>query len=85
MGTTGFPDDSDIDIPIDDRDEGERLAHALADRIHMVAVEDSELAQRLVDQLFVGLDRATDGTFREHLDGAARGLADRALAVSSRG
>jgi hypothetical protein len=77
-------DDSDIDIAIDDQDEGERRALELADRIRMVAAKDPGLAQDLVDQLIVALDRATGGTFREHLDGAARGVADRALARSAR-
>jgi hypothetical protein len=56
----------------------------LADRIRMVAAQDPELAQDLVDQLIVALDRATGGTFREHLDGAARGVADRALVTSGK-
>ena len=76
-------DDSDIDVPIDDRDEGERRALELAHRIRLVAVRDPEQAQRLVDELIVALDRAMGGTFREHLDGAARGVADRALARSA--
>ena len=58
-------------------EQGERHAMELADRIRMVAAEDPELAQDLVDQLIVALDRATGGTFREHLDGAARGVAER--------
>jgi hypothetical protein len=81
--------DADIDIAIDDRDEGERRAVDLADRIQRIAQQDPELAQGLVDQLIVALDRALGGTFREHLDGPARLAADRALAgggsdVSSR-
>jgi hypothetical protein len=79
MGTLGYIEDTDIDIAIDDRDEGERRALELANRIRRVAAEDPALAQDLVDQLIVALDRAMGGTFREHLDGAARGVADRAL------
>jgi hypothetical protein len=67
------------DIAGDQGDQGERQALELADRIRMVAAQDPELAQDLVDQLIVALDRATGGTFREHLDGATRTMADRAL------
>jgi hypothetical protein len=59
--------------------DGERQALELADRIRLVAAEDPELAQDLVDQLIVALDKAMGGTFREHLDGDALGVADRAL------
>jgi hypothetical protein len=59
-----------------DGEQGERQALELADRIRMVAAQDPELAQDLVDQLIVALDRATGGTFRQHLDGSA---GDRAL------
>ena len=76
----GDIEDTDIDIAIDERDEGERRALELASRIRMVAAEDPALAQDLVNQLIVALDEATGGTFREHLDGAARDLAERALA-----
>jgi hypothetical protein len=62
-----------------DGDQGERQALELADRIRMVAAQDPELAQDLVDQLIVALDRATGGTFREHLDGPTRTVADRAI------
>jgi hypothetical protein len=85
MGTLGHLDDSDIDIAIDEQDEGERRALELANRIRMVAAQDPGLAQDLVDQLIVALDRAMGGTFREHLDGAARGVADRALADAGNG
>ena len=90
MGTLGHLDDSDIDIAIEDvaideQDEGERRALELANRIRMVAAQDPGLAQDLVDQLIVALDRAMGGTFREHLDGAARGVADRALADADNG
>jgi hypothetical protein len=79
MGATGPLYDTDIDIAMDERDEGERRALELADRIRLVAAQDPGLAQNLVDELIVALDRATGGTFREHLDGAARGIAERAL------
>ena len=85
MGTIGQLDDTDIDIAMSDQEEGERRALELADRIRLVAAQDPELAQDLVDQLIVALDRAMGGTFREHLDGAARGVADRALSESSAG
>ena len=80
MVTLGQIDDTDIDIAIDDRELGERRALELASRIRLVAVDDPGLAQDLVDQLIVALDRAMGGTFREHLDGVARGVAERALA-----
>ena len=80
MRTFGNIEDTDIDVAIDEQDEGERRALELADRIRTVAAEDPALAQDLVDQLIVALDRAMGGTFREHLDGAARGVAERALA-----
>ena len=83
MRTLGNIEDTDIDIAIDDRDEGERRALELANRIRMVAATDPATAQRLVDELIVALDQAMGGTFREHLDGAARGVAERALARSA--
>ena len=75
-------DDSDIDVPIDDGDEGERQAVELAHRIRLVAVQDPEQAQRLVDELIVALDAAMGGTFSEHLDGDARAVLERALVKS---
>jgi hypothetical protein len=78
METMGDIEDTDIDIAIDERDESERRALELATRIRMVAAEDPALAQDLVNQLIVALDEATGGTFREHLDGVAGGLAERA-------
>ena len=80
METMGDIEDTDIDIAIDEREAGERRALELATRIRMVAAGDPALAQDLVNQLIVALDEATGGTFREHLDSAARGVADRALA-----
>ena len=59
--------------------QGQRHAMELADRIRMVAAEDPELAQDLVDRLIVQLDRITGGTFREHLDAPSREVAERAL------
>ncbi|UQU64679.1 hypothetical protein COUCH_38085 [Couchioplanes caeruleus] len=80
-----FVDDSDIDVAIDDRDEGERRALELAHLIRLVAASDPGHAQRLVDELIVQLDRALDGTFREYLDGVTRQIADRALTASGAG
>ena len=77
-----FVDDSDIDVAIDDRDEGERRALELAHRIRLVAAYDPGHAQRLVDELIVQLDRALGGTFREYLDGVTREIADRALTAT---
>lgn len=76
----GDIEDTDIDIAIDDQELGERGAVELAKRIRMVAAEDPAQAQDLVNQLIVALDEATGGTFREHLDGAARAVAERAPA-----
>ena len=78
-------DDSDIDVPIDDCDEGERRALELAHRIRLVAAQDPEHAQRLVDELIVALDAALGGRFSEHLDGVAREVAERALEKSRNG
>jgi hypothetical protein len=80
-----FGIDTEIDIAISDQDEGERRALELATRIRTVAATDPALAQDLVDQLIVALDRATGGTFREHLDGVTRSVAERALANSPNG
>jgi hypothetical protein len=85
METIGQLDDTDIDIAMSDQEEGERRALELADRIRLVAAEDPEIAQELVDQLIVALDRAMGGTFREHLDGAAREVAERALSECNAG
>jgi hypothetical protein len=79
MTTFGHLEDTDIDIAIDDQDAGERRGMELATRIRMVAAEDPELAQDLVDELIVALDRAMGGTFREYLDEDARAVAERAL------
>jgi hypothetical protein len=67
------------DIAGGSEEHGERQALELADRIRMVAAQDPELAQDLVDQLIAALDRATDGTFRDHLDASARTAEDRPL------
>lgn len=77
--------DADIDVAIDDREDGERRSMELATRIRMVAAQDPELAQDLVDELIVALDRAMGGTFREYLDGEARDVAERALTESGSG
>jgi hypothetical protein len=68
MTTFGHLEDTDIDIAIDDSEAGERRGMELAARIRMVAAEDPELAQELVDELIVALERAMGGTFREYLD-----------------
>ena len=52
-----------------DDGQGQRHALELADRIRLVAAQDPDLAQDLVDQLILALDRAMEGTLREHLDG----------------
>ena len=80
-----FGIDTEIDIAISDQDEGERRALELANRIREVAVTDPALAQDLVDQLIVALDRAMGGTFREYLEEEARDGAERALTESGSG
>ncbi|MEV6347973.1 hypothetical protein [Actinoplanes sp. NPDC051851] len=75
----GQLEDADIDLAIDDGDAGERRATELAARLRMVAAQDPSLAQDLVEELIVALDRAMGGTIRDHLDGPARGMADRVL------
>jgi len=68
MTTFGHLEDTDIDIAIDEQDAGERRSMELATRIRMVAAQDPELAQDLVDELIVALDRAMGGTFRDYLE-----------------
>ena len=68
MTNFGHLEDTDIDIAIDDNEAGERRGMELAARIRMVAAEDPELAQDLVDELIVALERAMGGTFGEYLD-----------------
>ncbi|WP_250029219.1 hypothetical protein [Paractinoplanes maris] len=80
MTTIGHLEDTDIDIAIDESDAGERRGMELATRLRLVAAQDPELAQELVDSLIVALDKALDGNFREYLDGEAREAADRVLA-----
>jgi hypothetical protein len=80
-----FGIDTEIDIAISDQDEGERRAMELANRIRAVAATDPALAQDLVDQLIVALDRALGGTFREHLDEPSRLVAEQALVNSPNG
>jgi len=79
MTTFGHLEDTDIDIAIDERDAGERRGLELATRLRMVAAEDPDLAQELVDNLIVALDKAMGGNFRDYLDGEAREAADRVL------
>jgi hypothetical protein len=85
MTTFGHLEDTDIDIAISDDEAGERRGKELAARLRMVAAEDPELAQELVDELIVALDRAMGGTFREYLDPQTRDVADRALTESGAG
>ena len=80
MTTFGQLEDTDIDIAIDEGDAGERRGMELAARLRMVAAEDPDLAQDLVDGLIVALDKALGGNFRDYLDGEAREAADRVLA-----
>jgi hypothetical protein len=68
MTTFGQLEDTDIDIAIDDSEAGERRGMELAARIRMVAAQDPELAQELVDELIIALEQAMGGTFREYLD-----------------
>jgi hypothetical protein len=82
MTKIGQLEDTDIDIAIDEGEAGERRATELATRIRMVAAQDPLLAQDLVEELIVALDRAMDGTIRDHLDGPARGMAERVLGDS---
>ncbi|MEU4419480.1 hypothetical protein AB0F81_02570 [Actinoplanes sp. NPDC024001] len=79
MTKIGHLEDTDIDIAIDEGEAGERRATELATRLRMVAAQDPLLAQDLVEELIVALDRAMDGTIRDHLDGPALGVADRVL------
>ncbi|WP_436524683.1 hypothetical protein [Actinoplanes sp. HUAS TT8] len=82
MTNIGQLEDTDIDIAIDEGEAGERRATELATRIRQVAAQDPLLAQDLVEELIVALDRAMDGTIRDHLEGPARGMADRVLGDS---
>ncbi|AEV81340.1 hypothetical protein ACWT_0328 [Actinoplanes sp. SE50] len=82
MTKLGQLEDTDIDIAIDEGEAGERRASELANRIRMVAAQDPLLAQDLVEELIVALDRAMDGTIRDHLEGPARGIAERVLGDS---
>jgi hypothetical protein len=85
MATFGHLEDTDIDIAIDDDEAGERRGMELAARIRMVAAEDPELAQDLVDELIVALERAMGGSFREYLDQESGTAAERALTDSGSG
>src|SRR3954453_21265589 len=85
MTTFGHLEDTDIDIAIDENEAGERRGMELAARIRLVAAQDPELAQDLVDELIVALDRAMGGTFREYLDQESPKGAERALSDSGSG
>ena len=82
MTALGHFEDTDIDLSIDEGEAGEHRAVELATRIRMVAAQDPLLAQDLVERLIVALDQAMGGTIREHLDGPARGVAERVLGDS---
>ncbi len=69
-------DDSDIDVPINDREEGEQRALQLAHVIRVVADRDPAYAQRLVDELIEALDEALGGRFRAYFDAATRQIVD---------
>ena len=71
MTTFGHLEDTDIDIAIDERDAGERRGMELAARIRMVAAQDPELAQELVEQLITALEKAMGESFREYLEPVA--------------
>jgi ABC-type cobalamin transport system ATPase subunit len=68
-------DDTDIDVPIDDCDEGERRALRLAGLLREVAAHNPAYAQLLLDELVESLDQATDGKFREYVRAVNRSLA----------
>jgi len=80
MTTFGQLEDTDIDIAIDESDADERRGMELATRLRLVAAQDPDLAQELVDSLIVALDKAMEGNFRDYLEGEARIAADRVLA-----
>jgi hypothetical protein len=80
-----FGIDTEIDLAISDQDEGERNSRELLQQIRRVAALDPAQARDLVDQLIVALDRVLGGTFREHLDGVAREVAERALITGTNG
>jgi hypothetical protein len=85
MTDIGQLDDTDIDLAIDEGEAGERRATELATRLRMVAAQDPDLAQDLVEELIAALDRAMGGTIRQHLDGPALGVADRVLRAPEQG
>jgi hypothetical protein len=78
-----FVDDSDIDVPINDREEGEQRALQLAHAIRVVASSDPEYAQSLVDELITALDVALEGRFRHYYDAATRQIANRGANTES--
>jgi hypothetical protein len=85
MTTFGHLEDTDIDIAIDDSEAGERRGMELAARIRMVAAQDPDLAQDLVNELIVALDRALGGNFREYLDSGSDEGTDGALTEGGSG
>jgi hypothetical protein len=58
MTNIGHLEDTDIDLAIDEGEAGERRATELATRLRMVAAQDPLLAQDLVEELIVALDKA---------------------------
>jgi hypothetical protein len=82
MTTFGHLEDTDIDIAIDEQEAGERRSMELATRIRLVAAQDPELAQDLVDQLIEALNKAMGGTFKDYLESEAHSGSDQALADS---
>jgi hypothetical protein len=85
MTNFGHLEDTDIDIAIDDNEAGERRGMELAARIRLVAAQDPELAQDLVDELIVALERALGGNFREYLDSGSGSTTERALTEGGSG
>jgi len=83
MTTFGHLEDTDIDIAIDESDAGERRGLELAARLRMVAAQDPDLAQDLVDNLIVALDKALGGNFRDYLTADGEDEADRVFADSA--
>ena len=79
MTTFGHLEDTDIDIAIDESEAGERRGMELAARLRMVAAQDPDLAQDLVDGLIVALEKALGGNLRDYLEPTGdRVLADTA-------
>jgi hypothetical protein len=76
-------DDADIDVPIDDRDEGERKALKLAEALRTVAVSNPAYAQMLLDELVESLDEVLEGRFRDYVEAVRRECEDVSLSTES--